>query len=205
MRLSSGAGILIAAALAIVGMIGLVAHEGWARANGKEVLLAMETADPRSLLSGDFVQIELREGVPANAACPPGVDPIGSFPYPKGPPVRWIALAPRDGHYAAVGAAQSRAAAARYGALLVRGKADCEPPQPAQEGQAAQSGWLDLDLGDSRFYADEAEVKQINDVLDERRVGAGDAVEAIMSIGDDGRARLKGLMVKGRRIELSFL
>jgi hypothetical protein len=205
MRLATGLRILLAAALAIVGLIGLVAHEGWARANGKEVLLAMETMDPRSLLSGDFVQIELREVVPPGGACPPGVDPIGSFPYPKGPPVRWIALAPRAGHYAAVGAAQTRAAAARYGLLLVRGKADCEPPQPAQEGQAAQAGWLDLDLGDNRFYADEAEVKQINDVLDDRRTSAGATVTAIMSIGDDGRARLKGLMVGARRIELSFL
>ena len=55
--------IVIVAALCVAGLIGLVVRETMARNSGTEVLLAMEAVDPRALLSGHYVIVQLRESL----------------------------------------------------------------------------------------------------------------------------------------------
>ncbi|MFI4976819.1 MAG: GDYXXLXY domain-containing protein [Caulobacterales bacterium] len=199
--------ILAVAALAIMALIGLVVRESMERAAGTEVILRMEAVDPRALLSGHYVAIDLREPIPAGQACPPGAQNgpnLVFLPLVRSGATEWIALAPRDGRYAVAGEAASRAAAARFAPLVARGRAFCTPPIAAEDGNDAQPGSLDLDLGVDRFYVDQAEAERIDAILASRRAGVDSPVSAIVSIGRDGRARMKGLLVNGQRIELSL-
>ena len=102
------------------------------------------------------------------------------------------------------GQAGSREAATRLGPLAVRGAASCEPPVAADGDRPASVGVVDLDLGIDRFHVNQREAERIDKLLASRRAGEQSPVAAIVSIGGDGRARLKGLMVEGRRLELSW-
>jgi len=200
--------ILAVAALAIAALVGLAVWDGHARATGVEVMLRIERVDPRALLSGHYVAIDTTESLAAGQACPPGAA-ISDSP----PPSRnsadselWIALARRGDHASAVGASRDRAAAARFAPLLVRGRAYCRPPTAASEGDSqAWPGALTLRLGIDRFYASQAEATRIANLLSPTGPDATAEVSAIVSIGQDGKARLKGLLVQGRRIEPSLL
>jgi len=189
------------AALAVLGLIGLVVWESWQRAAGTEVVLSIATVDPRGLLSGDYVAISLQEPVAVGRACPPGIDTDPAAVTGK-EPEQWIALAPAGDHAAAVGAAGERAGALRFAPLVVRGRATCAAPTPATADSGGAPGTLALDLGVDRFYADQAEVQRINETSTICQSGSC-PVAAIVSIGRDGKARLKGLRINGQRVVLS--
>ena len=202
--------ILAVAAVAILGLVGLVVEESRARAAGAEVTLAMEAVDPRALLSGHYVAITLREALPPDQACPPGTDTTSAsplFPFNQTPTAPlWIALAPMGDHHAVAGAAKDRATAARFAPLVARGTVSCAPGRKptAEEPEPLESGSVSLDLGVNRFYASQDEARRIDALMARRGAGDASPVSAILSIGGDGKARLKGLKVEGRRIELSL-
>lgn len=199
------------AAVAILGLIGLVVSESLARAAGTEVILGMETVDPRAILSGHYVSVGLTEAIPAGQTCPPGMSDGGSRTVPtlsggRPGPALWIALARRGDHFTAVGAAADRPTAARYAPLLVRGQAACKPPATfLHDDGPVWPGSLRLNLGIDRFYVSQAEAKRIETLLVNRGSAGGSPVSAIVSIGQDGHARLKGLLVEGRRLELNLI
>jgi hypothetical protein len=59
-----------------------------------------------------------------------------------------------------------------------------------------------LDLGVDRFHVNEAEGRAIDALLSHpAATGTEGPVQAIVSLGHDGRARMKGLLVNGQRIE----
>ena len=62
-----------------------------------------------------------------------------------------------------------------------------------------------LDLSIDRFYVNQAEAQRIEHALAEQRNDPSRRVLAIVSVGRDGRARLKGLMIDNRRLELNWL
>lgn len=199
--------ILIVAALCALSLIGLVVRESAARASGTEVLLAMEAVDPRALLSGHYVIVALTENLAADAACPAGSDGDSFLPAELGalqPNGHWLALRPGERVHSLAGVAASREQALALAPVAVRGNASCTPPTTAGEGVDARPGSVRLDLGVSRFHINQADAQRIDAMLREQ-TGDQQRVFAIVSVGTDGRARLKGLMVEDERLELSWL
>ena len=177
--------LIVAAALLLsAALVGLVVREDRARAAGTEVLLPMRPLDPRSLLSGHYVIVDIVH--PVAGACP-ALDPRH----------RWVALAPRGRVHVATGSGVSQAQATRPGAITVQATAHC--------GSGFAGGdQVQLRLkGVDRFHADQQEAQAIEKALNASRTGPAQ-VFAIVSIGADGQARLKGLEVGGRRTELSW-
>ena len=192
MKLNAAPRILLVAALCAAALIGLVLSEGVARQSGEEILLPMEAVDPRSLLSGHYVQLGLTQRLAGPATCPPAGD------------YEWVALREEAGRYVAVGGAASREEAQLLG-LPVKGTFNCSPPTPATAESQALPGWITLDLGVERFHVNQADALRIERVLREQNVDQATRAFAIVSVGRDGRARLKGLMIDGERLELSWL
>lgn len=192
--------ILIVAALCIAGLIGLVVREGMARDSGTNVLLAMEAIDPRALLLGHYVIVDLREGLEPGEPCPT---------QNEGAP--WVGLGPSGEEvtgapvFSLVGNGPDPATAATIpGAVAVRGTFTCNPPTPPEGDFEGAPGWVALDLGINRFYASQADAMRIDRILREQRVDETTRVYANVSLGADGRARLQGLVVDGERLELGW-
>ncbi|HEX2561553.1 GDYXXLXY domain-containing protein [Phenylobacterium sp.] len=176
--------ILGAAALLIAALVALVVYEGQARASGREVRLAMEAFDPRSLLTGHYAALQLADALPAGARCPDGGD--------EG----WIALRPEGSVHRLAGVAKTREGALKLGPVAVRGTASCIG------GGAEEAQRVVLDIGVDRLHADQTEAEALEAAL---RAGP-DRPEAlaVVSVGRDGRARLKGVIVGGRRTDLDW-
>lgn len=190
MRLGPPTRILAAAGVATLALVGLVIRENVARAQGEEVKLALAGYDPRSLLQGHFVQFQLRD-TQAGGRCPP--EPAG----PAAPRPSWIALR-RDGdHNSAVGAARTRAEAERMGGTVVRGRLVCVPDEQ-------DSVTVALDLGVDRIHLDQEQAEAIQADLQRVQPGEGPPGYAVLSIGRDGKARVKGLIVGKRRVDLNW-
>jgi uncharacterized membrane-anchored protein len=193
MKLEAATRILAVAGICAAALIALVVSEGFARQGGQEITLPMEAVDPRALLSGIYVQLNFTDRLEANAVCPESGD------------WKWVALRPQDDIYVAAGGALSRDEAERMGPLTVTGTFTCSPPMPAQPGMEGMPGWLTLDLGVDRFHINQADAERIEQVLRDQRAGEETRAFAILSVGHDGRARLRELLIDGERIELSWL
>jgi hypothetical protein len=191
MRIGLPVRIMGAAVLLALGLVGLVAREGMARAQGQEALLAIEAYDPRSLLSGHYLQFQFREALAADAACPPGTE---------APPFRpgWVALAPAGGRHRVAGMAEGREAARRLGPLVVRGLASCTDTGTPMGGRAKA---VQLNLGLNRFHAEQRQAEAMGKAL--LQAPAGESL-AVVSVGGDGKARLKGVVVGGTRTDLDW-
>jgi|CXWL01.1.fsa_nt_gi hypothetical protein len=190
--------ILIVAGLCIAGLVGLVVNESIARDRGVETLLPMEAVDPRSLLSGHYVIVQLRETIEPGAPC-----------FTNDENAQWVALTPNGetvngaAIYSLAAAAPTRAEVPTTpSAVLARGSFYCAEPTAPADGFAGSPGWIDLSLGIDRFHINQAEAERIDRVL--RTRGEQTKVHAIVSIGEDGRARLQGLMVDGERLDLGW-
>lgn len=180
--------IVAAAVLLAAALVALVAYEGRARAQGQEVRLAMEAFDPRSLLTGHYAALQLTHALPEAVACPDGGE------------TGWLALRPDGEVYRMAGAAASREAALKLGPVAVRGSAYCIGGEgPGGDGQPRR---VTLDIGVDRLHADQAEAEALEAAL---RAGPDrpEAV-AVVSVGRDGRARLKGVIVGDRRTDLDW-
>jgi uncharacterized membrane-anchored protein len=193
MRLGAAPRILIVAALCAASLIGLVIVEGNARAGGQEALLPMEAVDPRALLSGHYVQIDLAQRLEPGEPCPPG-----------GPESKWLALRVHSDVYELAGGAPSRDEALEISPVTVRGAFECSAPTEVVGGPPPPS-WVRLHLGIDRFYVNQTEAMRIERVLRDQTVSDPPRAYAIVSIGRDGRARLVGLMVDGERLDLNWL
>lgn len=201
--------ILIVAALCVLSLIGLVVRESMARASGTEVLLAMEAVDPRSLLSGHYVIVGLAETLPDGAVCPAGTATDDTFlPDESTMLLRresWLALRPNGSRHSLVGIADTKSEALSLAPTAAMGIAWCTPPTASAEGQPASPGNMRLDLGIDRFHINQADAERIDRLLRAQNSDAEQHIFAIVSIGEDGRARLKGLQVDGERLELNWL
>ncbi|MEW6018115.1 MAG: GDYXXLXY domain-containing protein [Pseudomonadota bacterium] len=199
--------IALVVALLIAALIGLLVREDRARASGVEVRLAMEAFDPRSLLSGHYAALQLTEALPPQAPCPPDLD--AHFTSDDS----WVALSPTaEGHHRVSGGGGDRETAAEHGPVQVRGQAACREAQlpPDREGDGETPAEpqtqqiVTLDIGISRFYADQQAAEAMEAALREAAAPGGTAAFAIVSVGRDGRARLKGVEIDGGRTELGW-
>lgn len=206
--LSAPLRILIVAALCVISLVGLVVRESMARDSGTEVLLAMEAVDPRSLLSGHYVIVGLQENLPEGETCPPAYiyeDWIGPQPRQE-IPTDWIALSRSgDTYRVAMRSLPSREEALSIGAVAVLGTSFCNPRQLDERGAVIQPASQQMDLGISRFHINQADAERIDRMLRAQTPDSEQRIFAIVSIGRDGRARLKGLSIDGERLELSWL
>lgn len=200
MRLQAPHRILAAAAVCVASLIALVVSEGAARSGGQEILLPMEAVDPRALLMGHYVQINLTQRLDGDETCPAAGD------------WKWVALRPSRTPaepnatrvYELAGGADSHDQAQGLGALPVKGSFTCNAPTPI-EGAETLPGWVTLDLGIERFHINQTDALRIEDVLRQQNVNEATRAYAIVSVGRDGRARLKGLLIDGERLELTWL
>jgi uncharacterized membrane-anchored protein len=199
--------ILIVAALCVTALVSLVVRESMARAAGTEVLLAMEAVDPRALLSGHYVIIGLAETLPEGQACPPGTAENRVVAPNELLLARWawVALRPNGNRHSLAGVADTEGNALALAPIAAMGTAWCAPPTPAAEGAAGTPANVRLDLGISRFHINQTDAERIDRLLRAQTSGETQRIYAIVSIGQDGRARMKGLQVDGERLELSWL
>lgn len=196
--------IVAAAAVLALGLVGMVARENMARDAGQEVRLALAGYDPRSLLQGHYVQFNLTSTYPAGTKCPPGAD--GITMEPNG----WVALRPEGDHHGPAGAAKTRAEALRLGGIVARGTLTCLsvttavmiPGRP--DVTTPEVLGVSLDLGVDRIHLDQAAAEQLEAELRRVRPGGEPPGYAVLSVGRDGRARVKGLIVGKRRVDLDW-
>lgn len=193
MKIEAPPRILAVAAICAASLIGLVISEGYARDGGQEITLPMAAVDPRSLLQGHYVQLNFTERLEPTEVCPESGD------------WEWVALRREGDVYVAAGGAPSLEEAQRVGPLPVKGTFTCSPPTPASAGVEPMPGWLTLDLGVDRFHINQADALRIESVLREQRPGEDTHAFAILSVGRDGRARLRALLIDGERFDLSWL
>jgi hypothetical protein len=193
--------ILVVALVAMAALVTLVVQEGRARAAGVEALFAMEAIDPRSLLSGHYVIVNLQRTLPAGAPCAsaaPSKAGEEAIPYDH---EGWLAIAPDPAQARILGLGRTREDAAAFGGLTVRGSYRCSENMPGD----FNTGPLEsIDLGVDRFHINQREAERIEQIL--RQQGGVETTRAfaIVSIGKDGRARLKGLQIDGKRLELKW-
>ena len=184
--------IAAAAAVLVLLLVGVVLRENGARAAGREVLLPMEAVDPRDLLTGHYVALRLSQQLALGQPCP-----RERTNFEEG---GWIGLKPFEGHYRFTGVGATRQAALAGGAqLAVRGGVYCSRTAFGD----AEADVVTLDIGVDRFHADQDEALTIEKALRQRRQGEAPAF-AVVSVGDDGRARLKGVIVDGKRTDLTW-
>lgn len=193
MKIEAAPRILAVAGLCAAALIGLVVSEGFAREGGQEITLPMEAVDPRAILSGHYVQLNFTDRLEPTEVCPAGGD------------WEWVALRPENDIYVAAGGALSREQAERLGPLPVKGTFTCSAPTPATEGIEPMPGWLTLDLGVDRFHINQTDAVRIEQVLREQSPEQATRAFAVLSVGRDGRARLRALLIDGERFELSWL
>jgi uncharacterized membrane-anchored protein len=194
MRINAAPRILVVAGACAAALIGFVISEGAARRSGLEVMLPMEAVDPRALQSGHYVDLNLTQRIEPDEACPPGEDER-----------KWVALRAEGNAYRVAGGASSRESAQLITSLVVQGQFTCSPPTPTSDKEPGSPGVLRLDLGVSRYHVNQTDAQRIERVLREQRPAEATRAFAIVSVGRDGRARLKGLMIDGQRLELSWL
>lgn len=195
MKVQPAPRILAVAALCAASLIALVVSEGAARASGQEALLPMEAVDPRSLLHGHYVQLQLIQRLDAGEPCPQ-VD--GN--------AKWVAFTRGDnGVLRFAGGARSREGATHIAPITLKGDFTCSEPVTGDDASSGAPGWVRLDLGIDRFHINQADAERIERVLREQRPNEDIRAFAIISIARDGRARLKGLMIDGERLELTWL
>lgn len=195
--------ILAVAALCAAALIGLVVTELSARESGTEVLIAMQPVDPRNLLSGHYVNVFMQEELPEGAPCPETLLDADSAVFGDNVQEEWLAIAPNGDRHSVVGSAATREEAAELGSILVRGASACMMTTATPEGDPAVAS-ISTNLGLERFYVDQANAERIERI---QRASAGAEevpVLAIVSIDANGRARMKGLLVEGERLELTL-
>lgn len=193
--------IRIAAAVVLLALalVGLVVREGMARAGGREVRLAITGYDPRSLLTGHYVQFRLVDTVPAEQAC----RQVGQ----RMEPLRagWFAVRRDGAAHRIVASTATRQAALRQGEIAVSGAAECYGVTWTRPGgrEAMSPVTVSLDIGVDRIHLDQKEAEALEKIL-QGRDGPAPPSWAVLSVGADGKARLKGIIVGERRVDLDW-
>lgn len=181
--------ILAAAGVLALVLIGLVVVESRASEAGQEVTLAMEAVDPRNLLTGHYIDLDLTQRLPAGRDCP------NNMPN-QGQP-GWLALTRAGDRHLLSGGGATRDAARKQGEVVVRGYAWCRRV-------ADDQGAVTLEIGVDRFHAAQVDAERMERDLRVQRPGVTAPAFAVVSIGDDGRARLKAVILNGKRADLDW-
>lgn len=183
----------VAGVLALL-LVGLVFAENRARDAGREVKLSMEAVDPRNLLTGHYIDLDLTQRLPVDRPCPanlPNQDKPG-----------WLALKAIGDRHVLTGGAATREAAQKQGEIVVRGYAWCRRVPGGADGQEQDA--VTLEIGVDRFHAAQADAERMERDLRAQRPGDPAQAFAIVSVGKEGRARLKAVILGGKRSDLDW-
>jgi hypothetical protein len=139
--------------------------------------------------------LRLTQALPPDQSCPPRTQA-----YSEG---GWLALRADGVQHRFVGAGPTRdATKARGGDVLIRGGVYCSRVAVGEAGQSREA--VTLDIGVDRFHAGQDQAEAMDKVLRDRRDPAAAPAFAVVSVGDDGRARLKGVILDGKRTDLDW-
>ena len=190
-------------ALAMIAVLaGLVGVHAMQRASGTEVVIPMEPVDPRDILLGHYVVIRTPAHTLDLSAFPDAPD--GENAWSEGETVYVSLSQGQDGLWRPSGVAR------RGDALeppLMRGRienayrrydyTDWEPGEDGKPGRGPQriegTGRTELQVKYNleRYYADPQTAKALEDMRRENRLAL------IVSLGEDGTAVIKGLVING--------
>ena len=191
MRVGLTIRILAVSAALVAALIALVLAEDRARTGGRELNLPMEAVDPRNLLTGHYVALTLTQRLPVGQPCPDR-----SSAYRDG---GWLGLT-EQGRFVRAGPTR-QAVLGGAAALAVRGGVYCARMAFGD----AEGSAVTLDIGVNRFHADQNQAEAIERALRARATdGSPPEAFAVVSLGADGRARLKGVVVDGKRTDLTW-
>lgn len=203
----------VGALLAAV-LIGAAIRHALAVRGGSEIVLQVAPVDPRALLMGHYTHLDYasERAQPLDDLTTESQRSEIAAVLADGKPHRlWLVLAPNAQGYAqpvAVHRVRPQSLAPGQVAMAARARrtdyflaADGdETPAPPVEG-------VEFDFGVDRYYADQAEALAVEDAARTQMGPGGEwdpAVQALVSVGRDGVARLKGIVVAGERRELSW-
>ncbi len=182
--------IIAAGALLSLILGGAVALNANAVAVGQEVIVTAHGFDPRDFLAGHYVRLAYDFSTPTIAApdC-----------YNKKGATVWVSLSTPPGMTDLQAADVACSRAELNSGLVLKGKS---------------TGYSRIEFGIERFYATQEDAERIEKALRGINPGAPTEmqppeeqirVRAVLSIGKDGQARLKALLLGNERIDLSWL
>lgn len=152
--------------------------------SGREIVMPVKPLDPRDIFRGDYVILgydisTMNNGQVAN------VDfeklPEGSTAY--------VTLSPKSGEgWTISGMSPERPAAAGASDVVIKGRVD-----RIWRGQTPAQSIINMSYGIETYFVPEGTGKVLEDKVREHKI------DAIVAVGDDGTAALKGLVVDGER------
>jgi uncharacterized membrane-anchored protein len=165
---------MIVAALMSAFLVAMIADHHIRRSTGTDVILDLEPVDPRDLLAGYYVIIS----TPVHRIQYDSVE--GDRDFSAHDDV-FVSIEPEsDGSWSPVSIHRTRPANGVY----LHGKV-----------QTASTDGITAHFNIERFYADETTAQ----ALDQRRFSDRDSMRLIVSVGNDGRAIIRGLEIEGER------
>lgn len=177
--------ILVGLALS-AGLVGAAVHHVRAVAAGTEILLLTEGFDPRGLLRGHYAEVRYR--INSASAVPSEIN--NSVAFERG----FVTIVPADGDWAVVAVTRARPSSVPAGGHAIAAKV---------RGSAEPSGYLDILYGIERVYAQQSEAEALERTLRGPDEETGE-VRMAVSLGAEGRLRLKGIVIDGERRDFTW-
>ena len=202
--LASSARALVAGAICLAILGGMLVGHAWPLWAGRTVVLPARPVDPRDLFRGEFVRLDTPLAALAVAVArtggssqQPGVLPVvGSWPSEKiDGRVVYVQLRPRDPAPAAPAVPEYDAASISTqpvpGAINLRGRV--HRSYESDGIQAAHVERVRISYGLDAFYMQEGTARAVEDAM-----RAGRPVQMEVAIAASGRARIQNLIVDGK-------
>ena len=192
-----GIGLLIILTLLLIGM---AAHEQVRRVTGEEIIVKAYPVDPRDMLRGAYVAIDYDiEDIHANELSEP---PLFTSPLVGQTLPVWLVVNRAPDGCAVSRVLERKPAAIGKDDILLRAKwrnarelhSPVSPPTNRERGYPN----FTVDIGADRYFADEARAKELQQAISDRQF------QVVLSIGGDGRAVIKGLVLDGVRHDETF-
>lgn len=151
---------------------------------GREITMPVKPLDPRDIFRGDYVTLGYDISTLSTAQMPIGsVDkfPIGSAAY--------VTVAPNPaGGWAVTSVSPEFPKAASPADVVLKARVDHIWP-----GQTASDSTISLRYGIETYFVPEGTGRALESKVREHKI------DAIVAVGSDGRAMLKGLVIDGER------
>lgn len=199
-RLPLGARVAVLAVAMMAALLAMIAWRQWPLVTGREIVLATEPVDPRSLFRGDYVDLTYQASTLSQADMPlPDVEEGQTVYIPLAGPTE-----PGGGWRAA--GVMTRPPIGPI--LYLRGRVATvhrNPPMPAPAGEpeprlppscgAEGCMVLGIDYGIESYFVPEDTGTRLEDLARE-----GGRLSVIVAIDRRGRAAVAGLMIDGERV-----
>ena len=171
-------------------LVGMAGNEHIKRVTGREIVLAAQPVDPRDLLRGAYVAIDykIEDIYFSTLETPPDIAALRRVE-------QCYLVLHNDGEagWRVTQVLAAKPAAVAASDVVVRGKFK-RWGGPGRAGDDPPVH-LNVDIGADRYFADEKTAKELSEALR----GPAAAFDVVLSVGGDGAAVIKALMVNGAR------